>query len=135
MTIDSHQHFWAYDVKEYGWIDDHMSILKKDFLPENLSPILQKNNLQGSIAVEARQSTVETQWLLDLADRFSFIKGVVGWVDLRSKNLTEQLETFSSHPKFVGVRHVVQDEPDVDSSSINMSDYTGNNELILVRIG
>ena len=112
MKIDAHQHFWKYDGNEYGWIDDKMSILKKDHLPKQLQPILKENGMDGSIAVQARQSLEETQWLLDLADEHSFIKGVVGWLDLRSDELVEQLETFAPHPKLVGVRHVVQDEPD-----------------------
>lgn len=112
MKIDSHQHFWKYNVEEYGWIDKSMADLKKDHLPDDLKTLLKANGLDGSVAVQARQTIEETQWLLDLADKNFFIKGVVGWVDLCSEQLDDQLARFASHPKFVGVRHVIQDETD-----------------------
>jgi L-fuconolactonase len=112
VKIDAHQHFWRYSEKEYGWIDDSMAVLREDFLPDRLEKILHANNYAGSIAVQARQSLEETAWLLELAEKHSRIKGVVGWLDLRSDNISEQLEKFATHPKLAGVRHVVQDEPD-----------------------
>lgn len=114
MKIDSHQHFWTYSVAEYGWITEAMHLLKKDHLPESLLRILSKNGIDGSIAVQARQTVEETRWLLQLSERYSFIKGVVGWVDLQSEKLDDQLKEFAAFPNFVGVRHVVQDEPDDD---------------------
>jgi L-fuconolactonase len=112
MRLDAHQHFWIYSADEYDWIDDGMVVLKRDRLPGDLLPLLQSAGLDGTVAVQARQTIEETRWLLELADQFPFIKGVVGWVDLRSPDLPAQLERFSAHPKFRGVRHVVQDEPD-----------------------
>lgn len=112
MKIDAHQHFWKYTTDEYSWIDDTMQVLKRDFLPDNLELEIQHAGFSGTIAVQARQSLYETRWLLSLADQHKFIKGVVGWVDLCSKYVEEQLEELSQHPKMVGVRHVVQDEPD-----------------------
>jgi L-fuconolactonase len=112
MRIDAHQHFWHYSAKEYGWIGPDMAMLKQDRLPENLIPLLRDADLDGAVVIQARQTLEETQWLLDLAEQYSFIKGVVGWVDLRSPDLHMQLERFSNHSKFCGVRHVVQDEPD-----------------------
>ncbi|HLP15491.1 MAG TPA: amidohydrolase family protein [Bacteroidota bacterium] len=112
MKIDSHQHFWNYDKREYGWISESMSVLATDRLPEHLAPELQSLGFDGSVAVQARQSAEETAWLLSLADRYEWIKGVVGWVDLRAVDADEKLKTFARHPKLVGVRHVVQDEPD-----------------------
>ena len=112
MRIDSHQHFWKYDPVDYGWINNSMSILKKNHVPETLIPIIKSAGINGTVAVQARQTLEETRWLLQLADEYDFIKGVVGWVDLRSESVREQLDEFASHPKFVGVRHVVQDEPD-----------------------
>jgi len=112
MRIDSHQHFWKYSPRDYGWINDGMALLKKDYLPPDLAGLLESNHLDGSVAVQARQCLEETRWLLELADSFPFIKGVVGWVDLRSDRVQAQLERFAPHPKLVGVRHVVQDEPD-----------------------
>jgi len=112
MRIDSHQHFWHYSPAEHSWMSDEMAQLKRDFLPEDLQPLLKANGFDGCIAVQARQTLEETRWLLELADKHAFIKSVVGWVDLCSADLPHQLETFAAHPKFVGVRHIVQDEPD-----------------------
>ncbi len=112
MKIDSHQHFWKYNLQDYGWINYNMQILQRDFMPEDLLPELNKSGFDGSVAVQARQSIEETEWLLQLADHFSFIKGVVGWVDLRSPQLEQQLDNFAGHPRFIGLRHVIQDEPD-----------------------
>jgi L-fuconolactonase len=112
MKIDAHQHFWRYNNNEYSWIDDSMHVLKRDFLPEDLEQELHQAGFSGSIAVQARQNLEETSWLLSLADQNEFIKGVIGWVDLRSNNIEDQLQEFCQHPKLVGVRHVVQDEPD-----------------------
>jgi len=110
--IDSHQHFWRYDPVAYPWINDGMGVLKRDFLPNDLAPLLSSVDFGGSIAVQARQSIEETGWLLDLANQHELIRGVVGWVDLRSTELDAQLSKYSPHSKFRGVRHVVQDEPD-----------------------
>lgn len=112
MRIDSHQHFWKYNAEEYSWIDDKMQVLRQDFLPEDLEIELKKSGFSGSVAVQARQNIHETRWLLSLAEQYEIIKGVVGWVDLCSTNIEAQLEEFSQHPKLVGVRHVLQDEPD-----------------------
>ncbi len=112
MKIDAHQHFWRYDPEEYGWIGPEMAVLRADYLPEDLGPLLARSGLEGSVAVQARQTLEETRWLLALADRFPFIRGVVGWVDLRGAGLREELERFSAHPRFRGVRHVLQDEED-----------------------
>jgi L-fuconolactonase len=89
-----------------------MKILKRDFLPDDFSTELVRAGFHGSIAVQARQSMEETQWLLELASAHPFIKGVVGWVDLRSPDIERQLTKVSLNSKFVGVRHIVQDEPD-----------------------
>jgi L-fuconolactonase len=112
MRCDAHQHFWHYTPEEYGWIGPDMGILKKDHLPADLAPLLDSGGIEGTVAVQARQTLDETEWLLQLADNYSLIKAVVGWVDLRSPELRGQLELFCAHPKFRGVRHVVQDEPD-----------------------
>ncbi len=112
MRIDSHQHFWHYNPAEHVWMNDSMAILKKDFLPQDLAPLLERAGIAGTVAVQARQNLQETEWLLELAGRYNFIKGVVGWVDLRSPQVRAQLETYAHHPKLKGVRHVVHDEPD-----------------------
>ncbi|WP_348262290.1 amidohydrolase family protein [Telmatobacter sp. DSM 110680] len=112
MRIDAHQHFWKYSPAEYGWISDAMPELKRDFLPSDLKPLLDANGFEGSIAVQARQDLDETFWLLELANQDNFIKGVVGWVDLCSQELPVMLKQLASQPKLVGVRHILQDEPD-----------------------
>lgn len=114
MKIDSHQHFWHYNSSEYGWISNEMEILRKDYLPEHLEAELLSAGFDGSVAVQARQSLTETKWLLNLAEEYDFIKGVVGWVDLCSPDAEEQIIRFSENPKLVGVRHVLHDEQDDD---------------------
>lgn len=111
MHIDAHQHFWMYNEREYGWIDDSMAALRRDFLPDDLKPELECNGFQGCVAVQARQTLEETRWLLELAENAPFILGVVGWVDLRSPQLRFELESLTRYPKLVGVRHMVQSEP------------------------
>ncbi|MBI3878164.1 MAG: amidohydrolase family protein, partial [Verrucomicrobia bacterium] len=113
MKLDSHQHFWIYDAAQYPWMKPEWPI-RRDFLPPDWQREAAKCGVDGSIAVQARQSLEESRWLLELADRHPIIKGVVGWVDLRADNVEEQLAELARHPKFVGVRHVVQDEPDDD---------------------
>jgi L-fuconolactonase len=112
MRLDAHQHYWRYSPTEHIWITDQMSILKRDFLPEAAESLLKSVDFDGSIAVEARQSLEETRWLLELARKHEFIKAVVGWVDLCSEELPQQLECFAADPKLAGVRHVLIDEPD-----------------------
>ncbi|MBX7171042.1 MAG: amidohydrolase family protein [Pyrinomonadaceae bacterium] len=110
-AIDSHQHFWSLDLFQYDWMSPDNRILFQNYLPENFEPILANVEVEKIVAVQAHQSLEETRWLLKLSDKFDFIAGVVGWVDLLSKNVDEQLAEFSKHPKFKGVRHIVQDEP------------------------
>lgn len=112
MRIDAHQHFWKYDPVRDAWITDEMHVIKRDFLPEHLEGLLHAHNLQGCIAVQADQSEHETQFLLALAAQHDFIKGVVGWVDLRAANLEERLAYFSGFPRLKGFRHIVQGEPE-----------------------
>jgi len=112
MSIDSHQHFWNYSSTEYPWITDKLAILKRDYLPDDLAPELAKVGLAGSVAVQARQNLSENDLLLRLADTNPSVKGVVGWVDLQNDRVEEQLAPLTRHSRFVGVRHVVQDEPD-----------------------
>jgi len=112
MRLDSHQHFWKYDPAQYPWMTDKLARLRRDYLPADLEPLLKAASLDGCIAVQARQSIEESRWLLKLADENPIIKGVVGWIDLRANDVERDLEELARHPKFVGVRHVAQDEPD-----------------------
>ena len=111
MRIDAHVHFWRYEPAEYGWIDDALAPLRRDFLPEDLAPLAAAAGIDGVVAVQARQSLAETAFLLDLADRHPLVRGVVGWVDLQADDLGAQVARFHTR-SLVGVRHVVQDEPD-----------------------
>ncbi len=112
MFIDAHQHFWSYSAAEYPWLGTGMEHLRRDFMPTDLTPLLASAGLTHSVAVQARQSLAETRWLLELADVDAAIYGVVGWVDLRSVDVADQLAMFAANSKFLGVRHVVQDEAD-----------------------
>ncbi len=113
MIVDSHVHFWRYSASEYGWIDDSMAGLRRDFLPADLKAETDASGVDACVAVQARQSLEETRWLLELADSHQFIAGVVGWVDLLSSTVRLQIEEFARHPKLVGLRHIVQSEPDL----------------------
>ena len=112
MKIDTHQHFWKYSKEQYPWIGEGMEVLAQDRLPADLEPLLEANGIDGTVAVQARQVVEETEALLAMAEEYDFIRGVVGWVDLRSPNVEARLERFRDRTKMVGVRHVVQDEPD-----------------------
>ncbi len=112
MRIDAHQHFWVYDPRQYDWIDDSMAALRRDFLPDDLNSELEHAGFQGCVAVQARQTIEETRWLLELAASSPFILGVVGWVDLQSPDVRSQLQALAGNPRLVGIRHVVQAEPD-----------------------
>jgi L-fuconolactonase len=110
LKLDSHQHFWKYSDAEYGWIDD--PALRRDFLPEDLHKELRAAGIDGSITVQARQTIAETEWLLSLAGKYPFLKGVVGWVPLTSPTVEGEIEKFAADKKLRAVRHVVQDEKD-----------------------
>lgn len=111
MKLDAHQHFWRYHATQYPWIPPN-SPLHRDWLPADLAALQRPLGFDGSIAVQARQSLAESHWLLGLADADPRIVGVVGWVDLQSESVDAELAALATHPRFAGVRHVVQDEPD-----------------------
>ena len=111
MRIDAHQHFWQFDPVRDAWISEEtMATIRLDFLPSDLEPVLSKNNFEGCIAVQADQSEKETEFLLKLSKENDFVRGVVGWVDLKSGNLEERLEYFSQYAKLKGFRHILQGE-------------------------
>jgi len=116
MIIDAHQHFWQLDQPfEYDWLrtDVHKPICRS-YLPADLQPHLKACGIDQSVFVQTQHNVEENRWVLGLAEQNEFIAGVVGWVDLASDQCEAQLEEFKAHPKFIGVRHVVQDEPDED---------------------
>ena len=112
MIIDAHQHFWNYSPTKHTWINEQMSVLKRDFLPADLLKIYEKNGVTGCVAVQADGSEEETDFLLRLAEENNFVKAVVGWVDLQDKNVAARLRHYQSFKKLKGFRHGVQDEPD-----------------------
>ena len=112
--IDAHQHFWKFDPVRDNWITDEMSVIQRDFFPNDLKPLLSKNKIQGCVAVQADQSEAENLFLLSLADQHDFIKGVVGWIDLQADHLEEMLEPYAEQKKLKGFRHVLQGEKQRD---------------------
>jgi L-fuconolactonase len=113
MMIDAHHHLWKYSAAEYGWITPQMGVIKRDFLPDDLERLMHYFGIEGTVAVQARQTVEETSWLLDLAAKHPVIRGVVGWVPLaEGAGVKKHLEKFAGNPKLRGIRHVIQDEAD-----------------------
>jgi L-fuconolactonase len=112
MRIDSHQHFWQYDAQRHSWISDEMAVIRRDFFPGDLAPILKELHLDGTIAVQADETPEETSFLLDLAAKNEFIKGVVGWINLHSTDLAMELSAYAHDAKLVGFRSVIQGAPE-----------------------
>jgi L-fuconolactonase len=110
--IDAHQHFWQFDPVRDNWISEEMSAIRRDFLPEDLHPILQVNDFDGCVVVQSDQSEQENEFQLLNADAYDFISGIVGWVDLQAKDVEDRLSYYSSFKKMKGFRHVLQGEPD-----------------------
>jgi L-fuconolactonase len=126
--VDSHQHFWQVGRFDYPWMTPAVDVLCHDYLPTALEPVLQRNGVGQTILVQASNSVAETRWLLTLADENPFIAGVVGWVDLQSDSVGQQLDELAAHPKFKGVRHLVESEP-ADDWLIQESVRKGLDEL------
>lgn len=118
ITIDAHQHFWRLDQPRpfnYAWLDaPQLAPIKRSFLPEELAPQLRAAGVDRCVFVQTQHCLEENRWALELADRHAFIAGVVGWVDLAGPDCERQLLEFKEHTKFVGIRHITQDEPDDD---------------------
>jgi L-fuconolactonase len=112
MIIDTHHHFWHYDTTHFGWISDEMGVIRRDYLPADLAPVLQREGVDAVVTVQAKASLDETRWLLQLAREHAFVAGVVGWIDLTAADVAETLARFAADPKLVGVRHIVQAEAD-----------------------
>jgi len=113
MRIDAHQHYWDVGRLDYPWMPPGPSVLRRNYLPEDLEPVLADHRFDGTIVVQAAVVMEETWWLLDLAARHESIRGVVAWVDLTDPALGAALDQCQRHPKFKGVRHIVHDEPDL----------------------
>jgi L-fuconolactonase len=126
--IDAHHHFWRYTPREYGWIDDRMPSLRRDFLPADLQEELRGAGIEGAVTVQARQDLAETEWLLSMTDS-SRLGGVVGWAPIASAEFPQELERLRSRKKLKGLRHVIQDEP--DPHFMNRPDF--NRGIALLR--
>lgn len=113
-TIDAHQHFWKYDPVKHDWIGDDMAVIRRDFLPEQLAPVLNEHGIDGCVAVQADQTIEETDFLLEMSLQYDFIKGVVGWIDLQSPGAEEILNTYGQFSKLKGFRHILQGEQQRD---------------------
>ena len=113
MRIDAHQHFWIFDPPEYPWMDSDMQVLRRDWLPDDLRPLLEARGIDACIAVQARVRETETDFLLMLATQYAWIGAVIGWVDLHAGDLEQRLARWADAPKLRGFRHPLQDEPDV----------------------
>jgi L-fuconolactonase len=114
QKIDSHQHFWIYHPVKDSWITADMAVIQRDFLPADVYPLMEQNEVSGCIAIQADQSEQETMFLLDLAAKNAFIKGIVGWVDLRADDIEERLKFFSAYPLIKGFRHIIEAETDLN---------------------
>jgi L-fuconolactonase len=126
--VDSHQHFWQVGRFDYPWMNSEVETLYQDYLPEMLEPLLKEQGVAQTVVVQASNSIEETRWMLTLADEYPFIAGVVGWVDLMSADVGQQLEGLTAHRKFKGVRHLVESEPE-DNWLIQQSVLRGLNVL------
>ncbi len=116
MIIDSHQHFWQLSQPfNYKWLDaEKMAPIRRDFLPKHLKVLIEKTGVDRTVFVQTQHDVAENRWALEMAANNDFIAGVVGWVDLAARDCEEQLLEFKEQPKFVGIRHITQDEPDDD---------------------
>ena len=114
VIVDSHQHFWRYDAREYDWIGDELAPIRRDFLPADLALEIAAAGVDAVVSVQARQSLAETRWLLELAETNAFVAGVVGWVPLVSASVADTIADLAANACLVGVRHVLQDEADPD---------------------
>lgn len=112
QTIDAHHHLWRYTAAEYEWIDESMDVLRRDFLPGDLKAAMESAGVDGTIAVQARQTMEETRWLLDLAEANDEILGVTGWAPIAGADFPAVMEEFDGRPKLKGLRHVIQGEKD-----------------------
>lgn len=113
MIIDAHQHFWRLKDREGQWPPASLDAIYRDFLPDDLLPLMKDAGVDGTVLVQTMETAADTDFMLALADQYPFIKGVVGWVDLKARNAREQIASRSSHPAFRGVRPMLQDMADI----------------------
>lgn len=114
MRIDSHQHFWQASRGDYYWMSPSAPILCRDYMPEDLKPLLEEHRINKTILVQAAPTVAETDFLLGIAREQDFVAGVTGWLDMDSKHFLEQFAHYSELPKFVALRPMLQDLPEDD---------------------
>ena len=114
MRIDSHQHFWQLSRGDYNWLTPELELLYRDFLPDELAPLLEKAQVNKTVLVQASATTAETEFMLKIARQTDFVAGVVGWIDMDCDNALAHLEHFSQSPYFKGIRPMLQDIEDVN---------------------
>ncbi|MBN9298286.1 MAG: amidohydrolase family protein [Filimonas sp.] len=129
QRIDAHQHFWRYNAKDHAWITDEMSVIRRDFLPADLLPLLQQQSIDGCVAVQADQSAAENEFLLQLAGENDWIKAVIGWIDFKAADIDDQLAGMQQHTKLKGFRHILQGEAD-DAYMLQPAFLNGINKLV-----
>ncbi|MFD1696158.1 amidohydrolase family protein [Roseibium aestuarii] len=112
--IDAHQHFWAVERGDYGWLTPDLAPLYRDFLPADLKPHLNRHEIDGTILVQAAPTVAETRFLLELADRTPSVRGVVGWADFAAPDAPDRIAGLAAHPRLVGLRPMIQDIADDD---------------------
>lgn len=112
MRIDAHQHFWLYSEDTHSWISEEMSVLRRTFLPNDISYTLKKNKIDGAVLVQASQSIQENIFLKEMSEAYAMVKGIVGWVDFSADDIEEQLAKYAEDPIIKGFRHIIEDEED-----------------------
>ncbi|MGR3503379.1 amidohydrolase family protein [Pseudaestuariivita sp.] len=114
MRIDAHQHYWQPARGDYDWMPKDNAVLNRSYAPVDLAEARAQHRIEGTILVQAAATVHETEYMLGLADADASILGVVGWVDFEDPEHRAHLERLAEHPKFLGVRPMIQDIPDVD---------------------
>lgn len=114
MKIDAHQHFWHPARGDYTWMPKDNATLNRRYVPTDLSETLAKHGIDGTVLVQAAATVYETEYMLGMADATPFIKGVVGWINFEDPSQRAHLERLAEHPKFLGVRPMIQDIEDVN---------------------
>ena len=133
MRIDAHQHYWEISKGYYDWINENDDVLYKDYQPSDLNPLLVNHKMDQSVTVQASPLLEDTQYLLKLSEINKSIAGVVGWVDLTSSTYQDDLEKLKQHPKFVGIRVMIQDMADAEilfnKTYLNAFSYLEDNQI------
>lgn len=114
VCVDSHQHFWELQRNDYGWLTTDLKPLYRNFLPADLIPHLEATNTSKTVLVQAAPTLAETLYLLELAEDYEFIAGVVGWVDMEKPEVVSDILKMKQNPLFLGIRPMIQEIPDPD---------------------